>query len=346
MCYLCILLLMTAIAEGTTRFFHLAPVLPSNVNIFKTDENLPYAIRPHAQCEWELRTGESRFSCSHNSTGLRDTEHSFKKPKNTYRILGLGDSFTYGYGVSFEQTYLYQLEKMLSHKNSTGTNIEIIKAGMPGYWPEPERILLEKYGMQYMPDLVLVGFTPRDVTDTFSGNASYKVSRDGYLMPGGVFSNLSNQLYVHSHFFRLLITKLWRVFKFNFFDRWSAIYQNHGFHEKDWLKIENEYLAMLSIVKKAGANLVIVHIPEIIPLQNNVDKSYPSRRLSNWCQSNGVSFIDVLPAMEEKHNIDSFYWKEGHCNAKGHTMIAKTIAAFLLKRGLLPERTNRSKQQF
>src|SRR3990167_658719 len=43
-----------------------------------------------------------------NSNGLRDYEHDHEKPEGSIRILGLGDSVTFGAGVRFENTYLRQ----------------------------------------------------------------------------------------------------------------------------------------------------------------------------------------------------------------------------------------------
>lgn len=48
-----------------------------------------------------------------NSDGFRDIVHHASKGGQTIRILGLGDSFTFGWGVSLEQTYLKRLEVTL-----------------------------------------------------------------------------------------------------------------------------------------------------------------------------------------------------------------------------------------
>ncbi|MFC1491845.1 SGNH/GDSL hydrolase family protein, partial [Nitrospinota bacterium] len=68
------------------------------------------------------------YTYRNNSYGLRGKAYSFKK-SNKYRVLLLGDSFTYGVGVNDNQTFSYHLEKLL--KSSIGPT-EIINAGIPG----------------------------------------------------------------------------------------------------------------------------------------------------------------------------------------------------------------------
>ena len=49
-----------------------------------------------------------------NTKGLRDREYNSKKPKNTFRILVLGDSFTFGSCVEENETYPKVLENFLN----------------------------------------------------------------------------------------------------------------------------------------------------------------------------------------------------------------------------------------
>ena len=70
-----------------------------------------------------------------NSRGLRDVEHELKKPEKTIRILGLGDSVTFGSGVFLEETYLYRLEQLLQQQ---GINAEVIKSGVNSYKVDQE----------------------------------------------------------------------------------------------------------------------------------------------------------------------------------------------------------------
>ena len=64
-----------------------------------------------------------------NSLGLRDVEFPRTKPPGTVRIIGLGDSFTFGAGVNLDQTYLKVLERRLNQQERNET-IQVINAGV------------------------------------------------------------------------------------------------------------------------------------------------------------------------------------------------------------------------
>ena len=60
-----------------------------------------------------------------NSLGWRDREISLEKKEDTFRIVALGDSITFGWGVELHETYVKQLETILKKQNSY-KNYEVI----------------------------------------------------------------------------------------------------------------------------------------------------------------------------------------------------------------------------
>ncbi|MCX5696515.1 MAG: hypothetical protein NTU54_00835 [Candidatus Omnitrophica bacterium] len=324
------------ITEISLRVFNLAPRISKGANIFIKDRYLPYLPRPYSKIYLELWTGEKKFLCEHNSVGLRDEEHSFNKPDGVFRILALGDSYTYGLGVDFRESYLARLEDMLNKIQGRHPKVEIIKAGIPAFFPEPERIFLEHYGVKYHPDLILVAFLPNDVIDTYSGFGSLRVEKNGYLeiFSDKIFFSIFRFLYRYSYLCRLVIRFFtpWFTLKYC---HWVDVYKNNGQHEGSWKKVESEYSNMHKIANNIGAKLVIIHIPELKRNLGDINWSYPAARLSNWCRNNGVFFIDTLVVFE-KNKMNSLYWKEGHCNSLGHKIIAETIYFGLIKENLVP----------
>src|SRR5580765_1287067 len=60
---------------------------------------------------------------STNRLGFRDLrEYDLAKKPNTYRILVLGDSVTFGHGSVYEHTYPFLLEERLKDRKSTRLN--------------------------------------------------------------------------------------------------------------------------------------------------------------------------------------------------------------------------------
>lgn len=104
----------------------------------------------------------------HNAQGMRsDREYAFTKPPGVTRILGLGDSFTQGYEVEVEETYLYRLERLLRDR---GLNVEVLNLGVSGFGTAEELILLREYGTRFDPDVVIVGYFTNDILDNVRSN--------------------------------------------------------------------------------------------------------------------------------------------------------------------------------
>lgn len=98
-----------------------------------------------------------------NSQGLRnDKDFKLPKPANIFRILAVGDSFTYGPYVPNQLTYPEYLDNYLHEKN---VNSEVINAGVSGYTLEDELSYVSEKGIKLEPDLIIVGVYQNDVTD-------------------------------------------------------------------------------------------------------------------------------------------------------------------------------------
>jgi lysophospholipase L1-like esterase len=329
--------LVLGIVELLVRALGLAPALPPQWIHYSTSPYLVWGPAPNSGYEGVLPSGEFRYSARHNSLGLRDVERAFEKPPGTFRILGLGDSFTYGWGAEFEQTYLYRLEQALNARPGHGAEIEVIKAGVARFFPEPERILLERLGTKFRPDLVVVGFVANDVVDTCMGMDAIAVGPNGELLsrPSAALGSVGPWLYENSHAARIVLSA-W--VNYNFLRRCEfgpRVYAPTGAYEESWRKIEAEYARMAAIAKDIGARMVIVNIPDQPPW--NEAHEYPGQRLGAWAAAHGVAFLDLLPAMKAAATRKQLYWKtDPHCTPAGYAVIAGELAGFLEASGLVP----------
>jgi lysophospholipase L1-like esterase len=96
-----------------------------------------------------------------NSWGMRDDEPLPKNDRSVHRIAVLGDSFTFGFGVSGEDTYPNVLERLLN-KEIKGGKHEVLNFGVGGYSTRDEALVLRHKALDWNPDLVIVGYFLND----------------------------------------------------------------------------------------------------------------------------------------------------------------------------------------
>ena len=88
-----------------------------------------------------------------NSQGLRDREYAYVKPAGTGRILVLGDSFTWGYGVSDADIFTELLERQLASREPAW---QVINTGVSGWGTDQQFLYFRDEGFRYEPDVVVL----------------------------------------------------------------------------------------------------------------------------------------------------------------------------------------------
>ena len=107
-----------------------------------------------------------------NSYGMRGPEIAVDKPKDTYRIAILGDSFAFGWGVVVEKSFARLLEDKLNQTAKNGRRYEVYNLGVPGYSTFQEVADFFDKGIQFKPDAVIVYFVENDFGLPFFLNAA------------------------------------------------------------------------------------------------------------------------------------------------------------------------------
>jgi len=116
----------------------------------------PAVGRYDAELGWTLRENNVAVSKPFgypieyrvNSKGLRDREVSAVKGKGEFRVVLLGDSNAFGFGVRLENHFSTLVEEYVE-------GVEIVNLAVGGYGVDQELLRLRKEGFSYGPDLVL-----------------------------------------------------------------------------------------------------------------------------------------------------------------------------------------------
>jgi lysophospholipase L1-like esterase len=98
-----------------------------------------------------------------NSAGLRDREIEQNPGENEFRVLVMGDSVPFGFGVSYEDSIPHRLEQLLNAGHDGSLRFRTVNMGVPSYNTEQQLIQLETQGLQLHPDVVLLFFVRNDL---------------------------------------------------------------------------------------------------------------------------------------------------------------------------------------
>jgi lysophospholipase L1-like esterase len=93
-----------------------------------------------------------------NSDGMRDDhDYSIAKIPGRRRLMFLGDSFTFGWGLRLEYSFVKQVEALLG-----SAQWEVLNLGVPAYNTLDEVALFEMKGLKYSPDIVILMYHLND----------------------------------------------------------------------------------------------------------------------------------------------------------------------------------------
>ena len=171
------------VSEIALRLLGLDPmyVSPERDRFWKYDPLLGWVHQPGQEGIFE--TPQFRTAVRINENGLRDRERSYDRHNDNQRILVLGDSFAWGYGVEESERFSQRLEETLG--------VEVINGGVSGYSTDQELLWYRNEGIKYETDLVILVVAGNDVGDNEQQLVStiyYKpkfVIEKGQLIPTG-----------------------------------------------------------------------------------------------------------------------------------------------------------------
>lgn len=147
-----------ALAEGAARL--LAPSwAPQHAerNFWRYDELLGWAHREGVS--GTLRHPDFEILVEISEQGFRDRVYPEPRVAGRSRMLVLGDSFAWGFGVERDEILWEILE-------ARHPDWEIINTAVSGYGTDQQLLFLESRGLDFRPDVVVLQFHPNDVEDT------------------------------------------------------------------------------------------------------------------------------------------------------------------------------------
>lgn len=219
-----------------------------------------------------------------DSFGYRDREYALDKPKNTFRIYTIGDSYTYGWLIDDPNgSYPKILEASLS--KDLEKNVEVINAGSPGFTIRDETARFVNEGKFFSPDLVLFGINDDEA------NVSNFFSRPVDINWPGFIKNLHIYQASLGNFFLRQANK-------KYTQHILDIYRDPN--SQDWKDFVDYILKIRDEAKKVNASLALVLFPHIDPGNPNAAYDFYEfdQKFKEMGKQYGIYIIDPLDAFK------------------------------------------------
>jgi lysophospholipase L1-like esterase len=244
-----------------------------------------------------------------NSDGFRDREYPIERGSSR-RLIFLGDSLTFGWGVEKSKTF----EEIIETKLNERTPTEIINFGTGNYNTEQEVNLFLEKGLKYKPDEVVVFYFINDAEPT---------PRDSHW-------EILGRLRVVTFFwsrFKSALTMLGQTPRFH--EYYAGLYSDQ---KPGWIAAQKAFLDLRDVCGKSGIALRVIVLPELHVLED-----YPfaaeHRKILAFLRGNGIRARDLAPffAAEKKPRRLWVAPDDAHPNEIGHALIAKYSLDFLME---------------
>lgn len=276
---------------------------------------------------WSYYDRDGCITIKNNSLGFRDDEFPVQKPTGEWRVIALGDSFTYGMGVQANDNWPTVLERSLAQQR--GSAVQVINAGMAcgnGARSAAEYApWLAREGMAFGPDLVILGFCLNDVSDDVP-MLSYAPAKYEPVLGG-----ISRVLGAATFLARMRAARATDTSK-----GIEAILDSAPAKAR-WQAVQEGLRAIAATCAAAKVPFVVA----VFPMMSQLDGPYPYGRIhamvGEFCQREGIRCVDLLAVFRGR--ADQNLWVHGtdqHPNDVGHRLMADGIFSFLREQQLLP----------
>jgi lysophospholipase L1-like esterase len=297
-------------------------VEPKNA-LYQPDRELGWKLVPGAEDE----DGGVRVRI--NEDGLRGPRAARPKPAGVTRILWLGDSVTFGYGVARdEDTFPFLVAKQL------GT--ESVNAGVGGYAPWQELAWLEREGWSYEPDRIVVGFVLNDLTEPLS-LVRYGGQGEGWQLARTARSRLDRWLSASAlaTFLRdgLATLRFGRDVQLGAQALEAADVKrmvsqpDAPLWQRSWSITEANLAKLFASARAHDVPVVLVIFPYAFQLEAPDELSGPQRRLEQIAKAANVRVLDLLPVLAPHGR--AMFLDESHLSTAGHERVAAALYGFL-----------------
>lgn len=263
-----------------------------------------------------------------NSQGLRDYEYPLAKADGVYRIMLLGDSTTFGWGVPLNETAAKILERNLNAKHIPGyDHVEVLNTGVGNYDTVQEVTYYQTRGRAFHPDLVVLVYFINDPEPV-------PVERKGFLVASSYLIAFSANRF--DGVLRRIGTRPdWNKY-------YSSLYEDDrpGFQACKAALVD-----LVSTTQRENTKVLVALLPELHQINDNYPFTAAHQKIKDVATAAHAPVLDLIDGLRN-HGPESTLWVtplDDHPNGKANALVAAQIQDWILSN---LDRSSSQKQQY
>lgn len=275
---------------------------------------------------------DSQFTPKLNNFGFREAAlDETVLTENTTKILFLGDSFTFGQGVTRgENRFSDIIERSLNESLPIGATekFHIYNASRPGSEPVDWLNFYERVISTYSPSHVFAIFFLRDGTDLCTSFRCYE----------DVFAEISSN-YTERFFYKYsFIGKLFyhREMTQEFSDFYVGQIQNaylgSGAETRTWQIQQEALLELRTLSEKNGSSFRLIIFPVLFDLNKNYQFYEVEEEITRFAKEERIPVFSLTPGFIGENAADLWVSaNDQHPNERGHQIAADTLLPYVIE---------------
>ncbi len=319
--------------EGLLRLLGVGsaePGLPTGIGLYqRSKSSIGFEYTPG----WEGIHAGARVHI--NAAGWRGKDFSPTKPAGTFRILGVGDSFTFGKAVDDDDVFLSQLERMLN--NGGDHRFETLNAGHEGINTATELQYFKECEMTKLaPDAVVLGFTVSNDAELTPNRRVYRkrkrnASLSLRITESAWFRTLSEESRIAGCLAR---GANWASSKELSRLNSEVILSNYQYWSESWECCRNALMGFYEVCNQHKIPLILVLFPDCSSDLNEAFRDYPeafkgvhAKLKGVFSGKSGAIVVDILDdlAATALTARQTMVPVDGHPNATWHELVARRL---------------------
>jgi hypothetical protein len=225
---------------------------------------------------------------------------------------------------------------------------EFVNTGVPAYMTWQQLILLQREGMRYDPDLLVLGFVLNDVSEQidYAFWQNDKMRSNATLSWIDRWAQRSALVWIAQ-----VIGRRVRIGDIDLEAKQVSDVKrlieeaNHPDVQQAW---QDTFAALDEMVAFCATNdlpLVLVVFPFKFQLEDPNRFDLPHEQLAAYAQQQDLPYLDLLPPLAQHvraRNLspDALFLDIDHLTVRGHEVVAQLLAQFLAEQGLLASTAN------